>query len=100
MKHEALKELLSILKTPDWTDFCPEKVREEKLHMWIEKWIVEEEFTQDVVNTKYLTSEYNDLIKVKLAQSMAEDLAEDCVTYNTSNKKVTATMCAFRRKAK
>lgn len=100
MKHDALKELRAIINLPDWSSFCPEKLREEKLNEWFERWIVELEFDQSVVDAKFLTSEYNDLIKMKLAESMAEDLAEDCVSYKVQKKKITGTMVAFRRKAK
>lgn len=100
MKHEALTELRNILKLPDWSSFCPEKLREQQLEDWIKRWITNAEFTQAVVNTKYLDSEYSDIIKTKLAQSLAEDLAENCVTYKTADKKITASMIAFRRKEK
>jgi hypothetical protein len=100
MKHEAFKELRDIIKLQDWSEFCPEKTRAEKLEAWMNKWITEVEFSQAVVDTKYLTSEYNDTIKIKLAQSLAEDLAEECVTYKTKERKISATMCALRRRAK
>lgn len=98
--HEALIELRAILKLPDWTPFCPEKLREEQLESWILRWIVDVEFTQAVVSTKFLDSEFSDVIKLKLAQSSAEDLAEDCMSYTIADKKITASMCAFRRKEK
>jgi hypothetical protein len=100
VKHDALKELKAIIKLPDWNEFCREKTREEQLNAWIERWIAPVEFSQDVVDSKYLTSEYNDIIKIKLAQSMAEDIAETCVSYSTQKKKITGTMLAFRRKSK
>lgn len=100
MKHEALKELLAIIKLPDWSEFCPEKVREEQLKAWIDRWIVDVEFSQSVVDSKYLTSEFNDIIKMKLAQSAAEDLAENCMSYKVEKKKITGAMMAFRRKSK
>lgn len=100
MKHEALKELKAIIKLPDWNDVCREKTREEQLNAWIDRWIVPVEFSQDVVDSKYLTSEYNDLIKLKLAQSMAEDIAETCVTYSVQKKKISGAMIALRRKEK
>ncbi len=100
MKHDALTELLAIIKLPDWSSFCPEKLREEQLDDWCKRWIVDIEFSQDVVNTKYLTSEYNDLIRTKLAQSLCEDAAEEAVTYKVLDKRITANMCALRRKSK
>lgn len=100
MKHDALNELRALIKIPDWSEFCPEKLRQELLEDWIGRWIADVEFSQDVVSTNYLTSEYSDLIKIKLAQSLAEDLAEEAVTYKTHDKRITASMCALRRKSK
>lgn len=100
MKHDALTELRAIMKLPDWSNFCPEKLREEKLLEWFDRWIIEAEFTQAVVSTKYLDSEYSDVIKFKLAQSLAEDLTETCISYKTADKRITANMIAFRRKSK
>lgn len=99
-KHPAIKELYDIIKVEDWSSFNPEKTRQELLERWERSWIVDVEFSQAVVNTNYLTSEYNDIIKLKLAQSLAEDLSESCTLYKTENKKVTAQMCALRRKEK
>lgn len=99
-KHPAIKQLYDIIKVEDWSSFCPEKVRQDKLDQWVKNWVVDVEFTQAVVNKDYLTSEYNDLIKVKLAQSLAEDLAEDCTIYKTENTQISAKMCAIRRMEK
>lgn len=99
-KHDALTELRNIIKLPDWAPHCPEKLRVEQLEDWINRWIVQVEFTQAIVNTKYLNSEYSDIIKLKLAQSLAEDIAENCTTYSTQDKKITANLCALRRKEK
>lgn len=98
--HPAIKQLYEIIKTEDWSSFCPERSRKEQLDKWVRSWIMDVEFTQAVVSTDYLTSEYNDIIKVRLAQSLAEDLAEDCTIYKTADKNISAKMCAFRRKEK
>ncbi len=98
MKHEALIQLRALIKVADWSSFCPEKLREELLEDWINRWIAEAEYTQAVVSTKYLDSEYSDIIKIKLAQSLAEDLTEDCIGFKTQDKRITASLCAFRRK--
>lgn len=99
-KHQALIELRAILRLPDWSNFCPEKLREEKFEEWIERWIIDVEYSQAVVSTKYLDSEYSDVIKLKLGQSLGEELTEDCVGFKTQDKKITASMCALRRKGK
>ena len=58
------------------------------------------EYTQSVVDEKYLTSEYMDLIKCKLTESLAEELTENCVVYTIKEKSVNAKMIALRRKGK
>lgn len=98
--HPAVKDLYRIMKIEDWNVFCPERIRNEELDKWIKAWVQDVEFTQAVVSTEYLTSEYNDIIKYKLTQSLAEDLAENCTTFKTEDKKISASMCAFRRKEK
>lgn len=100
MQHPAIKELYSIINEEDWSSFCPEKVRKEKLDKWIKSWIVDVEFSQSVVSTNYLTSEYNDIIKYKLTQSLSEDLAETCTIFKTEDKQITAKISAIRRKEK
>jgi hypothetical protein len=98
--HPALTELYEIIKAEDWSSFCPEKLRQEKLDKWCRDWVVDVEFTQAVVSTEYLSSEYHDIIKYKLAQSLAEDLAEDCTQFTMADCSINAKMMAFRRKAK
>jgi hypothetical protein len=70
------------------------------LDKWCKNWVVDLEYSQAVVDTKYLTGEYNDIIKYKLAQTIAEDLSEECTQYNIEDKKISAQVCAFRRKEK
>lgn len=98
--HPAIIELYTIIKEEDWSSFCPEKRRQEMLEKWVRNWIIDVQFSQAVVSTNYLTSEYNDIIRLKLAQSLAEELAEDCTLYSSEDTKITAKMCAIRRRAK
>lgn len=98
--HPALEALYEIAKIEDWTSFAPDKMRTEAINRWIRAWVVDVEFSQAVVSTEYLSSEYNDLIKIKLAQELAEDLSETCTHYKTEDKSISASMCAFRRKEK
>ena len=100
MSHPAIKALYDIIKTEDWTTFQPEKTRKEQLDRWVKNWVVDVEYSQAVVSTGYLTSEYNDIIRYKLTQSMAEELAEECTIFKTEDKNISAKMCAFRRKEK
>lgn len=99
-KHPAIEQLIEIMKTPDWSTFCPERNRMELLNNWEKRWLVDVTYSQSVVSTKYLTSEYDDIIKLQLTQKLAEDLAEDCTIFSKESKNISAKMCAFRRKEK
>lgn len=97
MKHPALTELYNILKERDWTEFCPEKRRADLLDLWVEKWLMEVEQSQLVVDTKYLTSEHSDFVKYRMGQVLGEALTEDCVSYKTTGKKISASMVGLKR---
>lgn len=97
MKHPAVKELFEIIKQRDWTDFCPEKTRQEQLLLWLDKWLMEVEQSQHVVDSKYLDSESSDFVKYRMGQVLGEALTEECVTYKTEKKKITASLVGLRR---
>jgi len=99
MTHKAIKELYDIIKAPDWTDFCPEKKRAVLLDSWVQRWLIEEEVSQSVVDKKYLNSEHLDDIKYKLGQDLSQLLTEDCVEFKTNERQVSAKMIGLRRKA-
>lgn len=100
MKHEAIKELYNILKEQDWTSFCPEKNRAALLDKWVDRWVVEVEQSQSVVNKKYLDSEHLDLVKYKLGEQLGQSLAEECVVFKTEERCISGNMIALRRKEK
>ena len=96
-KHPALIELYKLLETRDWTEFCPEKNRKELLDKWVEKWMVSVSTEQAVLHEKYLGSEYSDILKERMAQKLAEKLAEDCVNYTSKERKISAQMIGIKR---
>ena len=98
--NKALKELYAIIKTPDWTDFCPEKIRAELLDKWRDKWVEQVEQSQLVVDKQYLDSEHLDVVICKLAQDASEVMAENCTEYKIEDRKITAKIVAIRRKSK
>ena len=97
MKHPAVDELIKIMKTRDWTEFCPERDRQAELEVWIAKWLIQVEQSQLVVDVKYLDSESLDFVKYRMGQVLGEALTEDCVTFKTEKKRVTAKMVGIRR---
>jgi hypothetical protein len=98
MKHPAIAELYDIIKKEDWTSFCPEKTRATLLEKWEQKWIASVEADQLVMDKKYLTSEFSDMVKERLSQNLAELLAEECVTFTITDRKVKAQLFGIRRK--
>lgn len=99
-QHPAIAELYKLIRKKDWSDFYPEKIRQQMLDMWIEKWITNVEYSQSVVDTKYLSVEYNDAIKTKVSQSIAEDLMEECVDYRVKDREILGEVTALRRERK
>lgn len=97
MKHPALTELYEIIKKEDWTEFCPEKNRKDLLDKWTEKWIIEVEQSQFVVDSKYLDSDSSDFIKYRMGQVLGEALTEECVNFKSAARKITASMVGLRR---
>jgi hypothetical protein len=97
MKHQALDELYKIMQLKDWTDFCPEKNREESLQQWIAKWLIEVEQSQLVVDSKYLNSEASDFVKYRMGQVLGEALTEECVTFKVDNRKISGKLVGLRR---
>jgi hypothetical protein len=97
MKHPAIQELRNIMKTQDWTSFCPEKTRLELLETWITTWLIEVEQSQSVVDAKYLDSETSDFVKYRMGQVLGEALTEECVTFTTQSRKITAKMVGLKR---
>jgi hypothetical protein len=97
MKHPALDELKALIKLRDWTEFCPEKNREEALSQWISKWLIEVEQSQLVVDAKYLDSESSDFVKYRMGQILGEALTEECVTFKTTSRKISGHLIGLRR---
>lgn len=97
MKHKALDELRKIMKIEDWTEFCPEKNRDLALDLWIEKWLVDVEQSQSVVDPKYLDSESMDFVKYRMGQVLGEALTEECVTFKTTARKISGQLIGLRR---
>lgn len=97
MKHKAIKELRELLRIKDWTEFCPEKDREDALNLWIDKWLIEVDQSQFVVDSKYLDSEHVDFVKYRMGQILGDALTEECVSYTIDKKKISATMVGLKR---
>lgn len=97
MKHPALDELRKIMKIEDWTNFCPEKDRMIALQEWTDKWLLEIEQSQLVVDPKYLSSEHTDFVKYRMGQVLGEALTEECITFTSAARKISGHLIGLRR---
>lgn len=95
---KALDELKEIMRIRDDKAFHSSKTREAELKEWIYRWIVEVDSSQLVMDSKYLTSEYEDTLKERLALNMLEKVTEECVAYSEAKNKISSEMLVFRRK--
>lgn len=96
---KALLELYELIKTPDHTDYFPDKNRKELLDKWISRWVCEEESAQLVMDKKYLSSDFFDTIKYRLMQDLADKLIEEnCGEFQVEERKVTAKLWGLKRK--
>ena len=89
----ALKELYSVIELEREID------RYHALSEWIDSWVETVSSTQSVVSKKYLTTEFADLIKLKMAESMALDLCEIAMCIKSSEREIKSEMTVLRKKA-
>jgi hypothetical protein len=52
------------------------------------------------VDKKYLDSEHLDLVKYRLGQDLGNSLAEECVSFKSEDKRISASMVGIRRRGK
>lgn len=87
-EHPAVEDLLNST-APD---------QHEVILAWATKWIHFVESEQSVVSRKYMSAEYEDEIKLRLAQNIAEEVAETSTMYKVTDKNVKAIFATLKRK--
>ena len=98
--EKCIKELVEIVSQKDEKVFKYADHRIKQIHQWIDRWIAEVESSQLIMNSKYMTSEFEDTIKEQLARNCQERLAEEVVEYTKSANKMQSKMLALRKKPK
>jgi hypothetical protein len=96
---EALKELRKIAQIPDQKHWNCMEMRERAMEEWIEKWIVVIEHEQTVLNSRYLSVDFQDFLKEHIGKKLAEKAMEDAVDITTENTKIMGKLTCIRRKA-
>ena len=90
-RTKPIKELFRIIEIKS------ELERYNALKDWIDSWIEEVEAEQAVTSRKYLTSEFEDVLKLKLVENIALDLSEAAVKYKLDDNNIHAKIMVLRR---
>lgn len=90
------RELLSIAHIQGINWSAGTEARTKALEGWIDNWITEYEFSQDIIK-KELTSDDMDFVKYHCATKIAEEAMEDSAYLNLKNSKVSVRMLAIKK---
>jgi hypothetical protein len=96
----ALTELEKIIKMKDEKAFKYSENREKALKVWIFDWISQVEASQLVVNPKYISSEFDDVLKEQLTKNVLEQVTEEAVEFTKSANKISSKLIVIRKKPK
>jgi len=96
--RNALEELQKIVKMKDEKAFKYSEIREKALKAWMYDWISEVEASQLVVNPKYITSEYDDILKEQLTKNVLEQVTEEAVEFTKSKNRIESKLAVIRKK--
>ena len=95
---EALKELRKIAQMPDQKHWNCTEMRERALEEWINKWIIELNYEQTVINRRYLTSDFEDFLKEHVGKKLADQAMEDAIEITSEKTKLNGKLVCLRRK--
>lgn len=96
--RNALVELEKLIKMKDDKAFKYSESREKALKAWMYDWISQVEASQLVVNPKYITSEFDDLLKEQLTKNVLEQVTEEAVEFTKSSNKIESKLAVVRKK--
>lgn len=97
---EALKELRKIVQMPDQKHWNCTEMREKALEEWVERWIVELEYGQTVLNQRYLSLDFEEFLKEHIGKKLSEQAMEDAIEITKEKTLIKGTMVCLRRKPK
>ena len=97
---EALKELRKIVQMPDQTHWNCTEIRERALEEWIDKWILELEYEQAVLNQRYLSLDFEEFLKEHVGKKLAEQAMEEAIDITKQKTQLKGKLVCLRRKAK
>lgn len=97
---DALKELRKIVQMPDQKHWNCTEMRERALEEWIEKWFIELEYEQSVLNKRYLSLDFEEFLKEHVGKKLSEQALEEAIEITSDNTKLKGKMICLRRKPK
>jgi hypothetical protein len=95
---DALKELRKIVQIPDQKHWNCMEMRERALEEWIDQWIVVLEHEQTVLNSRYLTTDFQDFLKEHVGKKLVEKAMEDAVDISMENTKIKGKLTCVKRR--
>jgi len=96
----ALKELETLIKYEGNRIENGYVKRKIALEEWIEKWIVQVEADQAIINKKNINLDFQEKMKELLTYRLIDSVSEECIIYKDNEKKFIAEIMAIRRKPK
>jgi hypothetical protein len=94
---DALKELRKIIQIPDQKHWNCMEMRERALEEWIDQWVVVLEHEQTVLNSKYLTVDFQDFLKEHVGKKLMEKAMEGIVDITMENTKIKGKLACIKR---
>jgi benzoyl-CoA reductase/2-hydroxyglutaryl-CoA dehydratase subunit BcrC/BadD/HgdB len=95
---DALKELRKVVQIPDQKHWNCMEMRERALEEWIDKWIIVLEHEQTVLNSRYLTTDFQDFLKEHVGKKLTEKAMEDAIDITMENTKIKGKLACLKRR--
>jgi benzoyl-CoA reductase/2-hydroxyglutaryl-CoA dehydratase subunit BcrC/BadD/HgdB len=95
---DALKELRKVVQIPDQKHWNCMEMRERALEEWVDKWIIVLEHEQTVLNSRYLTTDFQDFLKEHVGKKLTEKAMEDAIDITMENTKIKGKLTCLKRR--
>jgi hypothetical protein len=97
---QALDQLRKIAQMTDQKHWRSTEMRERALEEWIESWLVEVSYEQSVLNQKFMTSDFEDLLKERVGKHLFDETMEEAVQITKGKNNIKGNLVCLRRKQK
>jgi hypothetical protein len=95
---QAMKELMSLVSNNKEISLTARTKLLEALDIWRYEWVDVIEAKTLVTDTKYLDSEYRDILLYNLGENLSETIIEDCAEITINKKNIEAKGLIIRKK--